>query len=362
VRRIAVATFAALEGDAPALDPDVAAAAEYVAGELARLLAESGALEVVAVPEARPSAAELCEVARAARAELVVGGSVRFAGDDMRVTALLVDSSQATRAVREEVLPLAQATALPRLLARAVLLALGEDASLPAGETLQDLPREAFLELVRARPSSGKPDCERLLDLIEKLPEFDAPLRALLDAADEARDTERMPELLAALERLRELRPADAEVLLALGGYRALHLDQEGARAAWLEAREAAQVPEHAASALGWLARLAAQAGRREEALAHLRAAARLVDDPEHHRLLGELLLPQDPAAAALALSRASVLAPRDASIRLQLSRALQQSGSPARAATAAAEALRLTRDPDLRAQAAAILEQLTQG
>jgi len=361
VRRITVAAFAALEGEGPALDPDLTAAAEYVAGELARLLGESGALEVASVPEARMSAAGLGEVAHAAGAELAVGGSVRIVDGELCVAALLAGSAGNVRASWEQSLPVGQAAALPALLARAALLALGEDASLPPERDSQDLPPDAFFRLVRTRPLSPEPDCERLLELVEELPPFEAPRRALLAAAEAARGTERMPALLAALERLRELRPADAEVLIALGDCRALHLDREGARAAWLEARDAAGLPHLAASALERLARLAAQAGRRDEAVAHLRAAVRLADDPEHHRLLGELLLPQDPAQAALSLTRASVLAPRDASIRLQLARALQQSGSPGRSAAAATETLRLTTDPDVRAQAAAVLEQLAE-
>jgi tetratricopeptide (TPR) repeat protein len=357
VRRIAVARFAALDVDGPALDPDVAAAAEYIAAELSGWLARSGVVEPAQASEACASAAELAEAARATGASLALGGSLRIDEEQVRVSVLLVDERGERRTSWDETLPAGQASALPQLLARGALHAIGAGASAPAKPALPDVPPDAFLQLVRARPHGPDPDCDRLLRVVEEWTRFEAPRLALLSAAEAARETDRMPAFLAALERLCELRPADAGALLALGDYRALHLDLDGARAAWLSARECAAGAGQGAEALDRLARLAVHAGRREEAIAHLRAAVRLTDDVEHHRLLGELQLPHDPAEGIRSLTRATVLAPHDASLRLQLARALQQTGELDRAAAEATQAARL--DPSLFDEVSTMLAEL---
>src|SRR5207248_590994 len=78
---------------------------------------------------------------------------------------------------------------------------------------------------------------------------------------------DRMPACLAALEQLAEARPEDAEVLLALGEYRALHFDAAGAREVLLRARDVAEDPAVSAKACLRLAALAEEAGRVEEAI-----------------------------------------------------------------------------------------------
>lgn len=173
-----------------------------------------------------------------------------------------------------------------------------------------------------------------------------------------------MPALFAALERLAQARPDDPDVLLALGDYRALHLDEAGARELYLRARDAAEDPRLASLACLRLASIAESADRSDEAIQHLRAAIRLADDARAHARLGTLLLAKDPVGAILALTRATVLAPDDAALHLALARALrEQGGDPARALAAAARAARLAEgDPSLADEVRAELELLVQG
>src|SRR5438132_13042428 len=175
------------------------------------------------------------------------------------------------------------------------------------------------------RPGRGAEDPDDLLSLIDELPSFDSHRRALLVAARDAVGCEGMPPFLAALERLAELRPSDVDALLALGDYRALHFDAEGARRMYLEARDQAPDAERAAEALGRLAGLAEEAGRTEEAIAHLSEAVKLVDEAELHARLGTLLLATDPEEGLRSLTKATVLAPEDAGMHLRLLRALRE-------------------------------------
>ena len=153
-----------------------------------------------------------------------------------------------------------------------------------------------------------------------------------------------MPAFLSALERLAEARPEDAEVFLQLGEYRALHFADAGAREAFLKARDLAEDAAVGAQACLRLADMAERAGRSEEAVAHLRAAVKLADDPQAYARLGALLLAGDPAEGVQALTRATVLAPDD----------------PARALAAAAAAARLAeKRPDLSDAIASELQLL---
>jgi tetratricopeptide (TPR) repeat protein len=176
----------------------------------------------------------------------------------------------------------------------------------------------------------------------------------LLGAARVAVGSDRMPIFLAALERLAELRPDDSDALLALGDYRALHFDEAGARALFLSARDLAADAATGAQALSRLASLALAAEHPDEAIAHLRAAIKLVDDPALYAQLGQLLFAREPADGLRMLTRAAVLAPEDAAIRLQLARALREAGDDRQRAIAEAlEALRLAEDDRELAEAA---------
>src|SRR5438132_976344 len=219
----------------------------------------------------------------------------------------------------------------------------------------------SILRLCRA---ARREDVDDLLALTGEFPALAAASRALLHAAQRAIGGERMPALFAALECLAQARPDDPDVLIALGDYRALHLDEAGARELYLRARDAAEDPRLASLACLRLASIAESADRSDEAIQHLRAAIRLADDGRAHARLGTLLLAKGSAGAILALTRATVLAPDDAALHLALARALRgQGGDPARALDAAARAARLAEgDPSLADEVRAELELLVQG
>jgi predicted Zn-dependent protease len=259
------------------------------------------------------------------------------------LSALLVAPGSELRGEWSESLDLGAATQLPRMLARATLLALGEDSSAPAQSVEPALPAEAVLRLARAtrRIVRGEVDdgVEDLLALIEATP----ARRALLQSARAAIGGDRMPVFFSALERLAEARPDDAEALLALADYRALHLDEKGARDLYLRARDTAEDRVLSSQASAGLAVLAQDAGRNDEAILHLRAAVRLQDDPRLYARLGALLLGRDATEGLQMLTRATVLAPDDAGLQLALARAIREHGGDlARALAAATRAARL--------------------
>jgi len=228
-----------------------------------------------------------------------------------------------------------------------VLLALGEDSSASPQSMEQEVPGEAVLRLSRAARRIDEGDAEDglndLLALAEELPSLDAPRRTLLHGAGAALGSDRMPAFFSALERFVELRPDDAEALLALGDYRAAHFDEPGAREMYLAARETAEDSALAAQASSRLAALAEAAGRKDEAILHLRAAVKQADEAGFYARLGALLLERDPAEALQMLMRATVLAPDDARLQLELSRAIRKNGGDAgRALSAAARAAEL--------------------
>lgn len=297
--------------------------------------------------------------------DLALEGSIELAGDELRLSAALVDSTGAGRGSWTEALPAGEGPQLGQMLARATLLALGEEASAPPEIVASAVAPAAFLALCRAHRllASGEVDdgCAELLRVLEDAPGFDAAQRLLLGAASEAIGGDRMPAFFSALERLVELQPDGVEALLALGDYRALHFDDEGARDLFLEARDRAPDPVFGAEALARLAALAMRRGQGDEAIAHLREAIRLADDGATYLQLGLLLAEKDALESLRMLTRAAVLSPSDARVRLELARALRRSGDdPERALAEAAEAVQLAQgDAELAAEAQAELEQL---
>jgi tetratricopeptide (TPR) repeat protein len=343
---LALLPFAADE-----IDPD--------ANDLARWLwLEAGAaLDVPGVVEPRLvgdtvaiSARALGKAAAQLGAEVALGASLHLEDGRVELVALLVDAAGKVRSEWAEGLALGASAQLPRMLARAVLLALGEDASAQPQRVEPEVAGEAVLRLARAvrRIDGGESDeaAAELLLLCEEVPELLAARRALLTAAGAALGTDRMPAYFSALERLAELRPGDAEALLALGDFRAIHLDQSGARELYLAARETAEDPALSAQASARLAALAETAERTDEAILHLRAAVKLQDDASFYARLGSLLLERDAAEGLRMLTRATVLAPEDAALFLKLSRAIRaHGGDQGRALSAAVRAAELCSD-----------------
>lgn len=327
---------------------DAADVARWLFAETASQLLLPGVLETRLVEDAvAVEAAALGKAARQLAAQAALSATVALDGEELILSPLLAGPEGTEKAAWVERVPLGAALQLPALLARAVLLALGEDASLPAQEFWPAAPPEDVLWFCSAVRQMDEGDTaegvDGLLRLVEKAPPLDAARRALLRAAREAAGGERMPDFFSALERLLEALPGDAEALLAAADYRALHFDEPGARELCLRAREAAETPELGAQALGKLSELSAKAGREDEAIAHLRSAVRLSDDAGLYARLGSLLLRKDGAEGLRMLARATVLAPDDASLQLQLARALREQGAdPERALVAAAAAARL--------------------
>lgn len=323
--------------------------------------AEDVALFVLREARALLSVPQVIQVAEGAA--LVLAGSLDLEGDALRVAATLTDGGR-ERAAWTEALPVGEGFMLGQLLARATLLELGEDAAAPAEAGAAPVPAEAFLSLCRAlRLLETDPDaaCEDLLAALEGAPALEQPRRALLAAARGAVSGDRMPVFFAALERLVQLRPGDVEALLALGDYRALHFEDDGARELYLTARDLAPDAATSAEVLARLAALALRKGQDGEAVAHLRAAIKLADEPLHYLQLGLLLQEKEPAEALRMHARAAVLAPGDARVRLELVRALRRLGDdPGRTLDEAVEALRLSRgDPTLEPEAQAELSAL---
>jgi tetratricopeptide (TPR) repeat protein len=339
---IAVVPFAADEAEPDAID-----LARWIASDAAEQLPEGRLVvdEVAIAPETLGAAAEELGAGAA------VGAHLKVSGEQVELSVVLADAAGAQRAAWTETAPLGSVPQLGRRLAREVLLALGENA--PPESMEAEVPAAAVLRLAR-----GARNPDELLALAEELPGFEAPRRALLIAAREAAGGERMPPFLAALERLALLRPSDVDALLALGDYRALHFDEEGARRMYLAARDQAPDAERSAEALGRLAGLAESAGRFEEAVLHLREAVKLADVAELHARLGALLLARDPSEGLRALTRATVLAPEDPALHLQLLKALREYGDdPERAIAVAEETARLCEgDAEREAEIRALL------
>jgi tetratricopeptide (TPR) repeat protein len=355
--------------------PFVADEIEEDAHDLARFLSADAAAELSHAVEAHLvsdavsiDAESLGAAAAALQAEAALGATLRLRGEEVQLDALVAGADGAQRASWSETLPLGHALQVGRMLARALLLALGDDAAAAPQSLEPEVSGEAVLRLCRAsrRIEEGEIDAgaDELLDLSAQLPALQAPRRALFGAARAAAGTDRMPAFLSVLERLAELHPDDAETLLELADYRVLHLEAPRAQQLYLRARDVAGDAPTGARACLSLAALAEEGGRPDEAIAHLRAAVQLADDANAYARLGQLLLSRDPPAALQALTRASVLAPEDPAILLQLARALrEQGGDPARTLAVAAEAARRAESrPELSDQIAAELALLLRG
>jgi len=340
------------------VDPQAHDLAQWLAGETAWELCGAAAEARLVVDPVEVSASSLGDAAAQLGADFSLGAILTREPERLTLQLLLVDARGAVRAQWDERVQVGTAAQLGRRLARRTLQALGEDAAAPPATIEPEIPAEAILRLARA---ARRQDVGELLALTEEFPALAAASRALLHAAQRAIGGERMPALFSALERLAQARPDDPDVLLALGDYRALHLEEAGARELYLRARDAAEDPRLASLACLRLASVAESADRTDEAIQHLRAAIRLADDSRAHARLGALLLAKDPAGAILALTRATVLAPDDAALHLALARALREhGGDPARALAAAARAARLAEgDPSLADEVRAELELL---
>jgi tetratricopeptide (TPR) repeat protein len=339
------------------IDPDADALARWLTAGTAAKLADAVEVQQVVDPVGF-SAEAIGGAAAALGAQAALGARIKLGGGAVEVSALLANASGVARAEWSESVPLGSAPQLALLLARGVLLGLSEDSLAPPETAEAEMPAEAVLRLARA---ASLPDPNELLALVEELPAFRAPREALLRAAAEAMGGGRMPEHLAALERLVELRPDDAEALLALGDYRSVHFDEVGARKLFLAARDAAPDSTSAAQALSRLAGIAERAGRAGEAISHLRAAVKLADDGALYGRLGTLLLPKEPEEGLQMLTRATVLAPGDPLLHLRLARALREhGGDPGRTLAAAATAADLCEgQPDLEEEVRTEVEKI---
>lgn len=343
MRILAVLPFAA-----DAIDPDANELARWLWMDAARALDLPGVIEPWLVSDAvEVTAAALGEAAAQLGAELALGARLRLEGGRVELAALLASAAGEVRSEWSEELALGAVPQLAPMLARAVLLALGEDASAAPQSVEAEVPGEAVLRLARAArhldEGEGDDGAAELLSLCGEVPALTAARRTLLKAAREALGGARMPGFFSALERLVALRPDDAEALLLLGDFRAAHLDAPGARALYLAARETAEDPAMSAQASAQLAALAQAAGRGDEAILHLRAAVKLHDDAGFYARLGALLLDRDAGEGLNMLTRATVLSPDDAALHLALSRAIREhGGDPSRALAAAARAAAL--------------------
>ena len=250
--------------------------------------------------------------------------------------------------------------AVGRAAAAATTESVTDPAGSPAGAApaVEPLPAAPLPPL---RPAPGDPSAAlaNLLDSLALDPDF-APARTLLlEEAEHAANGPWMPAYFAALDRLAEQRPADLEAGLALGDYRRLHFDEEGARELFLDVRDRAEAVEDGplyAMASQRLAALASEAGRAEEAIAHLRAAVRFADDPALYLKLGVLLRDSDPVESMRALQRALALdkSPR---VRLELGRSLLLVDEGERAMAELSRASQgSARDPEAAAEASDLL------
>lgn len=343
MRVVAVLPFAVDE-----TDPDANDLARWLARQAAQELAAAALLESRLVVDAvEVSAPALAQAAAQLQVDFALGASLRLSGEAVELSILLVDARGGVRGQWTEAGALGAAAQAGQAIARAALLALGEDAAVSARPMAAAPSGASVLRLARAarRLDEGEVDdgVRDLLALCEEEPAFEAARGTLLAAARDALETAQMPAFFFALERLAELRRSDAQVLLAVGEYRMAHLDAPGARAVLLAARDKAEDAAVAAQALSRLAALADSAGRTDETILHLRAAIKAADDPALYARLGTLLLERDPGEGVQMLSRATVLAPNDAGLHLALSRALRQHGGDlSRALAAAARAAKL--------------------
>jgi len=374
---------------APLDAADRKALALWLHSELGNQLARSGALaplrvelegdaavdaELLVEDGAPLSSEPIAAAAAELQAELGLACALRADAQAVELTGLLADAAGEERLRFTFGSEMGAAHALPRRLARELLLALGEDAAAPEAGDEEPVAPEAVLLLCRGARALAQsqsvqtepalrdpsPGFDELLEALSLAPSLSAARELLLRGAAEAAQGPWMPASLAALEHLAELLPGDARALVALADYRQLHHDPAGARELLLRARDLIEGGDEEAGLLARLAALAEQAGRFDEAEQHLRAATRLADDPSLHLHLGLLLGPRDAREALRSLQRAVVLAPEHAAARLALARQLRAHGEAGRAATEAARAAQLARsEPEIAQAAAALLREL---
>jgi tetratricopeptide (TPR) repeat protein len=340
---------------APGVDPDALDVARFSSMDAAASLDVPGVEARRLLDEVEISAAALGSAAAALGADAALGATIELIRGEIVLDAIVAGPDGSQKAAYQDVLPLGSLPQIGRMLARAALLALGEDAAAPASVVEMDIAPDLALRLAAtARQIEDQGDAQDLLELAMIDPPLFSARRMLLDWCSAELGT---PGSHAALERFCEARPDDAQAILMLAESRALLLDEAGAREMYLQARENALDAETEAAALSGLATLAEDAGRNDEAIAHLRAAVKLVDDAALYSRLSHVL--KDPTEAIDALTKATVLAPDDAELHLELAAALRTI-DPKRALTAAAEAARLSEDdPDLAARVREELEQI---
>ena len=348
---IVVVPFATLT-----VDPDAFDLARFCAADTAAALDLPGIEPRLLLDQVEIAADALGAAAAALGADAAFGATLQIIESWVELDALVTDAAGARRAVLHQSLTLGALPQLGRMLARAALLALGEDAAAPEETIESEIPAASMLRLARAvrKLQDGLVDegTQELLALCLEDPPPAAARRSLLTAVRAGQGGAQMPALHAALEHFAEERPGDAEALLLLAQSRALHLDEAGARELFLRAREAAPDGAFEAQALSGLAALASTAGRDDEAVAHLRSAVKLVDDAQLYAGLGALLLDRDAPEGIAALTRATILAPEDPLLQLALARGLRvHGGDPQRALTAAAAAARFAESPELSEQ-----------
>jgi tetratricopeptide (TPR) repeat protein len=327
---------------APGVDPDALGVARFATADAAAALDVPGVEVLRLADEIEISPGALKSAAEALHADAALGATIALDSGE-----IAVDAALSTGAEFSDRIPLGQLPQLGTMLARAMLLALGEDAAAPAAVIEADIDPGVALRLASAAARLEEDEPEEMLAL-----DLRKARRLLLDWAAASPGT---PETHAALEQLCEAHAEDGEALLLLARSRALLLDEAGARELYLQARDEAPDAETEAAALSGLAALAEEAGRDDEAVLHLRAAVKLVDDPSLYLRLSKLV----PAESVALLTRASVLSPDDPELHLQLAETLRPI-DPQRALLAASEAARLSEDdPDLAARVRASIESI---
>jgi tetratricopeptide (TPR) repeat protein len=317
----------------------------------------------------------------AAQAPLALALSIDPAPGSVRLSLRLVDGDGEDLLSLQRFVPVGELAGVPRWAAREVLLAAGdESAALPAEDGLAfglgpllALCRASRL-LDEARPGPGAalasgpaadpgPALAELLSALEAEPGLPGARELLLDEAKGALGGPWMPALFAALERLAEISPDDAEVLRLLGDYRREHGQEDGAREAWLQARALAaesRDPQEELRALERLASLAESRGRAVEAAHFLRQAVQLADDGTLYLRLGLALRTSSPAESLQALRRALALVPGWPQAQLETARTCIALGDPRQAAAEAARAAeQFVADPETSRAATSFLREL---
>ena len=407
---------APLEPPPAPLNPgDLADLRRWLRRELASELTASGVLAPLLVEldpddapadaaDDLPDASALADIAGALEADLCCATAIDGGHGAVRIRLRFAGAEGDEKLQDQEVASYEELAGVPQALARALLLAVGEDAAAPPPPDDEPIPIDATLALCRGSrqleeaerearapsaesvselrapsvsasvsesspraraPAAGDPSSaiSCLLEAVELAPGLRAARTRLLEEAEAAQGGPWMPAYLSALERLVALAPDDLDARIALADYRHLHLDEAGARALYLSVREQAEAmgdSDGQARALERLAALAEEAGRDDEAAQHLRAAVRFSDDQALYVRLGVALRTSSLLESMRALQRAVALDPEAPLAHLELARTLVAGGEAARAATEAARAAQqFHRDPEVSREAASFLQAL---